>query len=241
MGTNSHPDTHLPLLLLAGTACDERVFAPVLAHLDHPDARVVVIDGARSAHDAARRVLDSAPPRFDLAGFSLGGITALEMVAQAPARIARLALLDTNPRPDPEANADKRRAAVDRARSEGMATFITDAWANLVSPTNIKDEELKAVIVAMAERCGPDRLADQAEIAIHRADSRPRLAAITMPTLILAGADEKVVPPEATEELRRGTPHAAFHLIPDAGHFLPLENPAATAFHMRQWLANTTA
>jgi pimeloyl-ACP methyl ester carboxylesterase len=241
MGTSSHPDTHLPLLLLAGTACDERVFAPVLARLDHPDVHAVVIDGARSARDAARRVLGNAPLRFDLAGFSLGGITALEMAAQEPDRIARLAFIDTNPRPDTEANAVKRRAAVERARKDGMASFITDAWPNLVSPANVRDEELKAVIVAMAETCGPDRLADQAEIAIHRADSRPRLGAINVPTLILAGADENVVPPEATEDLRRGIPHAAIHLIPDAGHFLPLENPAATALHMREWLARTTA
>ena len=234
--TRSGADTALPLLLLPGTVCDGRLFAPFMAQIDHPDMRVMPMTGARTTPDLARRILSRAPERFLLAGFSLGGIVALEMVAQAPERIARLALIDTTPRPDPEDNAAIRRATVAKARAEGMGSYILDAWQRLVSPANAGNERLKDVILSMARDAGPDTLADQTEVAIHRADSRQRLGAIRVPTLVLAGADEQVCPIEAHEELARGIPGARFFTIPEAGHFAPLENPAALARHMREWL-----
>ena len=102
-------DPRPPLLLLPGTACDERVFAPVVERLgDYP---VVIGDmgGAQTMPDLADAILATAPPVFLLAGFSLGGICALEMIARQPQRVVGLALIDTTPRPDPPANADVRR------------------------------------------------------------------------------------------------------------------------------------
>ncbi|MHA6300035.1 alpha/beta fold hydrolase [Devosia sp. CAU 1758] len=226
----------LPLLLLPGTVCDERVFGPLMAELDHPDMRVVAMTGARSTPELARKVLAAAPERFALLGFSLGGIVALEMAAQAPERIARLALVDTTPRPDPEANAVVRRNAVAKARAESMDPYILDAWDRLVSPHNVGNDRLRDVIIAMARDAGADVLAEQSEIAIHRADSRERLGAIACPTLILAGADEQICPLSAHEELASGIAGAQFFTIPQAGHFAPLENPAVLARHIGGWL-----
>ena len=226
----------LPLLFLPGTVCDARVFAPLMAELAHADMRVIDMTGAMTVPDLAAQVLRQAPERFALLGFSLGGIVALEMAAQAPERVAGLALVDTTPRPDPEANATTRRAAVDKARAEGMDGYILDAWTRLVSPGNAGDPELRETIVAMARDAGPDVLAQQSEVAIHRADSRKRLGAITVPTLILAGADEQVCPLAAHEELAAGIAGSRYFTIPRAGHFAPLENPAAVARHVRHWL-----
>jgi pimeloyl-ACP methyl ester carboxylesterase/predicted ester cyclase len=228
--------TKVPLLLLPGTVCDERLFGPLMERLDQSDIRVMAMTGASTASDLAARILQVAPERFALAGFSLGGIVALEMMAQAPERIALLALIDTTPRPDPGHNAAIRRAAVAKARGEGMEGYILDAWDKLVSPANARNERLKDVIVAMARDAGADVLAEQSEVAISRADSRNRLSAISVPTLILAGADEQVCPLDAHEELAAGIAGARFFTIPDAGHFAPLENPAAVARHMRAWL-----
>lgn len=226
----------LPLLLLPGTVCDARLFAPLLKRLALPVTRVIDMTGEATTPDLARRILAEAPERFSLLGFSLGGIVALEMVAQAPERVARLALVDTTPCSDPAANADKRRAAVARARAEGMDGYILDAWSNLVAPRNVDDADLQAWILAMARDAGPDVLASQSEVAIHRLDSRPRLGAIKVPTLVLAGEAERICPLEAHREIADGIPGAWLFTIPDAGHFAPLENPAAVARHIRNWL-----
>jgi pimeloyl-ACP methyl ester carboxylesterase/predicted ester cyclase len=226
----------VPLLLLPGTVCDERLFAPLIAELDHPDIRVMAMTGAATTPDLAARILAEAPEKFGLLGFSLGGIVALEMIARAPERITRLALVDTTPRPDPAANAEVRRADAITARSEGMEGYILSPWDRLVSPANVDNLALRETIVSMARDAGAEVLADQAEVAIHRADSRPRLGAISVPVLVLAGADEKVCPLEAHEELAAGIPGARYFTIPQAGHFAPLENPAAVARHVRDWL-----
>jgi len=229
-------DGRLPLLLLPGTTCDQRIFQPLIDRLgDYP---VIVGDmtGGRTMPDLACTLLATAPPVFLLAGFSLGGICALEMVAQMPHRISRLALIDSTARPDPPANAEIRRRAVARARTMGMDTFILDGWERLVAPANIGNVDLREEILAMARDCGPDSLEDQAEAAIHRADSRPRLAAIRMPTLVLAGEHEQICPIEAQYEIANGIAGANLQLIADAGHFAPLENAEAVAFHIDRWL-----
>ena len=208
------PDDRVPLLLLPGTVCDERLFAPMMAALAYPDMRVVEMIGATNTPDLAARILKSAPERFALAGFSLGGIVALEMVAQAPERIERLALIDTTPRPDPEANAKVRRDTVEKARETGMDGYILDAWEKLVSPANAGNAALRATIIAMSRDAGVDVLAEQSEVAIHRADSRDRLKVIKVPTLVLAGQDEQICPLAAHGEIARGIAGARFFTIP---------------------------
>ncbi|WP_245578907.1 alpha/beta fold hydrolase [Cucumibacter marinus] len=225
-----------PLVFLPGTVCDDRLFAPLIEALGVENWITGPMSGGSSAADQARIVLEAAPARFALCGFSLGGIVALEIMAQAPERVTRLALIDTTPRPDPAANARTRRSAVKKAREHGMDGYILDAWDKLVSPANAADDALKATILAMAQDAGPDTLDSQTEIAINRADSRPRLAAIEVPTLIVAGEQEAVCPLDAHRELADGIPGARLVTIPDAGHFSPLENPAALAPHVRQWL-----
>lgn len=226
----------LPLVLLVGTLCDERLFAPLVERLGDQPVVYGEMSGAQSASEQAARILLGAPERFALAGFSLGGIVALEIIAQAPERVVGLALIDTTPRPDLPANADSRRVAVGKARENGMDDYILDAWDKLVSPANREDQGLKATVLDMARSAGPDVLASQAEIAINRADSRKRLAAISVPTLIAAGQEEAVCPLEAHQDLADGIAGSRYVTIPAAGHFSPLENPAALAPHMLEWL-----
>jgi len=226
-----------PLLLLPGTLCDERVFARLRELLPAGEAVVASLTGAETTPDLAHKILNQVPPRFALAGFSLGGIVALEMVALAPHRISGLALIDTTARADPPSNAAVRRAAVKRAREAGTASYILDAWPTLVSPRNAGNTELQALLVDMAEGFGPDPLASQSEVAIHRADSRPRLNRIEVPTLVLYGEDERVCPPDVQEEMARLIPRARLARVSGAGHFALLEQPEAVARHIRTWLA----
>lgn len=226
----------LPLLLLPGTACDRRLFEPMLARLGLPVTIVADMSGAGSAAEQARLILAEAPERFSLLGFSLGGIVALEMVAQAPERAARLALVDTTARPLPPDEAVRRREQVTLARAGGMRDYVLDGWSRSVAESTAADEMLRDTVITMAEELGAERLSRQVEIAINRADSRPRLSAIAVPTLILAGEDEQVCSLEAHREMADAIPGAAFFTIPRAGHFSPLENPAAVARHVRHWL-----
>jgi pimeloyl-ACP methyl ester carboxylesterase len=224
-----------PLLLLPGTLCNHRLFTPLLDALGSPPAIVGDMTGARSTPALAEKLLRSAPPLFSLLGFSLGGIVALEMIARAPHRIRRLALLSTTPRPDPPANARKRRDAVARARASGIDSYTDDNWPLFVSPARRNDAALKALVKRMARETGLDAFADQTEVAIERVDSRPRLSSIRVPTLVLAGTHERVCPLAAHREIADGIEGATFVTV-DAGHFAPLERPEDVARHVRRWL-----
>jgi len=227
----------LPLLLLPGTLCDERVFAPLMERLPGQATIVAEMIGADTTPELAGKLLSLAPPRFALAGFSLGGIVAMEMIAQAPDRIARLALIGTTARPDPEANAALRRRAADRAREVGAASYIEDTWPLPVAPANADAKELRDLLIDMAQRGGAAALASQSEVAIHRADSRPRLKDIAVRTLVLCGAQDEVCPPELHREMADLIPGATLAVIPDAGHFVLIERPDAVAAHVGAWLA----
>ena len=121
-----------PLVLLPGTLCDGRVFQPVINRLPARPVIIPALTGAESAPAMATRLLESLPCRFALAGFSLGGIVALEMIAQAPERITRLALLDTTARHDPLTNHTLRRNAVARAAEMGVGVYVGHAFGQSV-------------------------------------------------------------------------------------------------------------
>ncbi|MER2537020.1 MAG: alpha/beta fold hydrolase [Rhizobiaceae bacterium] len=230
--------TATPLLLLPGTLCNGRLFAPMLDALGDPPAVIGDMTGARNAPALAQRLLRQAPPVFSLLGFSLGGIVAMEMIAQAQDRIERLALISTTPRPDPPANAFARRHALRRARENGIDSYTDENWPLFVSPARRGDVALKGLIGQMARETGLDGFADQTEVAINRADSRPRLASVRVPTLVLAGQHEQVCPLDAHREIADAIDGAVFATV-DAGHFAPLEQPDAVASHVRDWLARS--
>jgi pimeloyl-ACP methyl ester carboxylesterase len=237
MGT-VRPLSPLPLLLLPGTLCDERVFAPLTARLPNQPVLIAEMTGATTASDLAERILRQAPDHFALLGFSLGGIVALEMIHQAPHRISALALVDTTARADPAANAAIRRGAVERVRAHGMARYTDDAWPDPVSPVNAGRRDLRDLLVAMAERGGADALASQTEVAIHRADSRPRLPKIEVPTLVLCGQDDGICHPDLHREIADLIPNSTLTVIADAGHFALVERPDEVAAPVRGWLAS---
>jgi len=227
-----------PLVLLPGTLCDARVFEPVLQGLPERPTIVPQLIGAETAQEMADRLLSQLPDRFALAGFSLGGIIALEMIARQPERITRIALLDTTARPDPEPNWTVRRNAVARAAQIGIERYVTHKlWSLYVSGDAAADEVLRALVTAMSATVGLDAFRQQSEMAIHRADSRPRLPEIAVPTLVLCGEDERLCPVDIHREIAQLVPGAALAIIPRAGHFALIEQPAPVAAHLRHWLA----
>ncbi|MEE4451548.1 alpha/beta hydrolase [Novosphingobium resinovorum] len=227
----------LPLVLLAGTLCDARVFAPMLRHAALAGRPVVHCDmtGVASARGLAERALSQVSGRFIPVGFSLGAIVALEMAVLAPERIAAMALIAANGRDVPEADHAARRAAA--ATDPGVLVGEV-LWERSVAAGARHDSALKATIVAMAQSQPPCTLALQTEVALTRSDRRPLLPAMRMPALVLGGAEDRIAPPELQRELAEGLPDAELVIAPDAGHFLPLECPDLCARTLADWLAH---
>ncbi len=227
--------TLAPLILVPGLGSDEAVWRPVIERL--ADVAACVVAETRlddSIAGIAARVLGAAPARFALAGISMGGYVALELLRQAPGRVTRLALLDTSARPDSAEQTAGRRAALaalDKAPLDVLTRYSLPTLVAAGAPDDVKD-----AVVAMGVRVGRDAYARQQEATTARADSRPHLAAIAVPTLVAVGEVDVLTPPALAEELRDGIPGATLHVIPGSGHLPPIEKPDETAALLRDWL-----
>ncbi|RYE49801.1 MAG: alpha/beta fold hydrolase [Hyphomicrobiales bacterium] len=225
-----------PLLMLPGTLCDERVFAAATSTLRR-QRYTVEMAGELSAPQMARRVLELAPRRFALLGFSLGAIVGLEVVAQAPERVERIALLGCNARAMPDERAAGRRAAVTDAAQRGTASYIAEVWDASVPAWRRDDAGLRAELEAMAASTLLASFEEQVEISINRVDHRPGLAAITVPALVACGAEDRVCPPELSREIANGIAGSRLAIVERAGHYLTLDQPEITAQLLAEWLA----
>ena len=225
-----------PLLLLPGLLCDAGLWAPQAEALaDVAEVQVADLTQDDRVEAMAARVLAQAPARFALAGLSMGGYVAFEILRQAPERVSRLALLDTTAAPDsPERALQRRRslAILSRGRFLGVTQQLLPT---LVHPRHVLGPVGEAV-QAMARRVGPEAYRRQQTAILHRPDSRPLLPTLTPPTLVLGGADDALTPPAVVQALAAAIPRAQLHTLPDCGHLPTLEQPEATSALMRHWL-----
>ncbi|PWC32503.1 alpha/beta fold hydrolase [Azospirillum sp. TSO35-2] len=225
------------LILLPGMPLDAALWDHQLRHLaDVVDPRVVELAGCDSVAAMADIVLAAAPPRFAVAGLSMGGYVALEILRRAPERVERLALLDTNARPDTAEATANRRDAVALARQGKYRHVARAALPRLVHPDRLADEGFVQSVLAQMERVGVDGYAREQEAIINRPDSRPGLGAIRCPTLILCGRQDALTPPALHEEMAAAIPGARLVLIEDCGHLSAMEQPQAVTALMRDWL-----
>lgn len=228
-----------PLLLLPGTLCDGAVFEPALDLV--PDApperrRVVSLVGEATVEAAAARILADAPEQFVMLGFSLGGIVALAIAVAAPERVLGLGLIDSNARNVREADRPGRRTEALQGVGDIVRHVGQTLWPRYVAAVAHGDETLRRAVTDMALRVGSPALMDQVDMALSRPDSLSRLGGLTMPTLVMAGAQDALCPPEMQREMAAALPSATLDLIPDAGHFAVLEKPFAAAQSIAAWL-----
>src|SRR5690606_34368158 len=146
--------------------------------------------------------------RFALVGLSMGGYVALEILRQAPSRVAKLALLDTTARPDLPEQTENRRRLVEVARGGRFAEIPDVLYPKLVAPAREQDAALGAIVRTMAEETGADAFARQQAAISTRPDSRPSLATIRCPTLVLVGAEDALTPPDRAREMAEAIPGA---------------------------------
>ena len=227
----------LPVVLVPGLDCSARLYAAQIPAL-WGFGPVMVATHTRDDTMAAiaRRILAEAPPRFALAGLSMGGYIAFEIVRHAPERVDRLALLDTNARDDSPEAQEKRRANIALAEGGRFDEAIELVWPMLVHPDRHKDARLKQIHVAMCHDVGAEAYVRQQRAILARADSRPLLPAIKCPTLVLVGEQDELTPPFLSEEMAAGIPGAKLVKVPHCGHLSTLEQPDAVNAALVEWM-----
>ena len=230
-------DNPMPILLVPGLVSSSRIYAPVMPALWRCGP-VTVANHIRDDNMAliARRILAEAPPRFALAGHSMGGYIALEIMRQAPQRVAKLALINTQARPDtPEATAH-RRSQIARAKAGDYQGVLDELFSGFVPPSRRGDAALRQLVQDMGEEIGADAFVRQQTAVISRPDSRPTLAWIKCPTLVLTGDEDNTIPNSLSTEIANGIHGAKLTVIPQCGHLPTVERPQAAADALVEWL-----
>ena len=183
----------------------------------------------------AGQILSVAPPRFALVGFSFGGYLSFEILRQARDRVAKLALIDTSARADTAESIENRRRRVELARAGKFGLVLQQSFPNSVHPDHAEDSELLAIHRTMGETNGAEAYVRHQEAIIARPDSRPMLAGIDVPTVVIVGEADAITPPEVAREMHDGIADSRLAVIPNAGHMALLERPAAVNAALKEW------
>lgn len=230
------------LILCPGLMCDEAVWAPQLPALSATHDCIVMDYGLRTTlADMARQVLETAPPGvFALAGHSMGGRVALEVLRLAPKRVSHLALLDTGTYPLAEGDPGikekaGRLALVALAKEQGMRVMGRQWLPNMVHP-DVHGTPLFESILDMLERSNPNRFAAQIHALLARPDAAVVLPTISGPTLVLTGEQDLWSPPDQHASIARAIRGAELALVNHSGHMSTVEQPEAVTAAMVRWL-----
>src|SRR3954463_4849245 len=223
-------DNPMPILLIPGLVSSPRIFAPVVPALWR-FGPVTVANHVRDDNMAviARRILAEAPARFALAGHSMGGYIAFEIMRQAPDRVAKLALINTQARPDTPEISERRRGQIARAKAGEFHAILDELFPLFVHPSRRDDSGLRQLLHDMGDDIGADAFVRQQTAVIGRADSRPTLAGIRCPTLVLSGDADNTLPNPLSVEMAERIAGARLVILADCGHMPQSEQPKATA------------
>ncbi|WP_448034535.1 alpha/beta fold hydrolase [Bradyrhizobium liaoningense] len=230
-------DQTTPILLVPGLASSARIYAPVIPALWR-FGPVMIANHIRDDSIAAIacHILAEAPPRFALAGHSMGGYIAFEIIRQAAERVTKLALINTQARPDtPEATA-RRRAQMERARRGELRAVREESFPELVHPSRRDYADILKLVHAQDEDVGVEGYLRQQTAIIARVDSRPTLSAIKCPTLVLTGDTDNTIPNALSKEMSEGIAGARLAILDRCGHLPQAEQPEAMVRALTEWL-----
>ena len=230
-------DNTMPILLVPGLVSSPRIYAPVVPALWR-FGPVTVANHIRDDNMGAiaRRILAEAPPRFALAGHSMGGYIAFEIMRQAPQRVAKLALINTQARPDTSEATARRRGQIARARGGEYHAILDELFPGFVHPSRHGEAFLHQLVRDMGDDIGAEAFVRQQSAIMTRPDSRPVLAWIKCPTLVLTGDEDNTIPNALSKEMAEGIPAAKLTILTSCGHLPQVEQPQATAAALVEWL-----
>jgi pimeloyl-ACP methyl ester carboxylesterase len=236
----SHPPH---LLLLPGLACDADVWKDqVHAFSEITSVRVIDYGLSDSIGKMAEVALDGAPERFAIAGHSMGGRVAFEIVRRAPERVAGMAVLDTAYRAFAggeagEREKEQRSALLSVARTKGMRAMSQFWMKGIIHPDRMADTKLTDAIVEMMGRKTPEIFAAQIKALLERPDATPVLSAVRCPSMVLVGRQDTWSSIAGHREIAALIPHATLAVIEHCGHMSPMERPADVTAAMTAWFA----
>jgi pimeloyl-ACP methyl ester carboxylesterase len=236
--------TKTPLLLVPGMLCSPRLYAAQAAALS-AEADIVVPDWRRAPlaiwdtwESAARWVVEQMPAeKFALAGLSLGGMLAVEIMQFAAGRVSKLALLDTSMRSQNEAERAIRRARI-RLADEGHFELVLGLQMSRFLPAyRLPDKKLVDQVTTMCSEIGVEIYKRQEELAAIRVDRRPDLPRIKCPTIVVCGRDDAATPLSLSEEMAAAIKGSELIVIEQCGHLVTMEKPEETNAILKKWLS----
>ncbi len=226
-----------PLVLLPGLLNTRRVYEhQVEALQDIADITIPELWQDDTIGAMADAVLAIAPPRFALGGFSMGGYVAFEMFRRAPARIDRIALIDTQAIPDSTESRTRRHALIEQTRLGRFHGVHSTLLPQIIHPSRLKDSAVVQPIVDMAKEIGADGFVNQQQAILGRADSRPLLVEIEVPAVVIVGRQDMATPLPRSQEMAADIANAQLVILEECGHVSPLERPAEVSAALRRWL-----
>jgi pimeloyl-ACP methyl ester carboxylesterase len=226
-----------PLVLIPGMMCDGRLFGPQIAAFSgQRSLTLATISTHDTVQELAANVLKDAPRRFALAGLSMGGIVAMEIMAQAPERVDRIALLDTNPLAETDEVKVRRIPQIEAVRRGQLAQVMRDE----MKPNYLADgpgrTPILNVCMEMATALGASVFIRQSNALMGRADQTNTLATARMTTLVLCGRYDALCSVDRHRLMAELVPGARLEIIENAGHLPTLEQPEATNAALQRWL-----
>jgi len=230
------------LILVPGLMCDATVWAHQSRSLaDRAEIHIADNGGRDSLPAMAEELISWAPDRFALAGHSMGGRVALEVIRRVPERVSALALLDTGYQSIPAGAAGQweragRLALLARARQEGMRAMGREWLRGMIHPARLTDVPLIEGLLAMIASKTPELYEAQVHALLERPDATAVLPQIRCHTLVLCGREDTWAPPERHQQLAALIPGSTLEIIPDCGHMCTLEQPEAVTRALRGWL-----
>lgn len=236
--SNNHLDRPTPLVLLPGLMCDARLFLPQITALSS-EYPVQVMPLTRDEHveGMAETVLEAAPDTFALAGLSMGGIVAMEVLRRAPKRVLRLALLDTNCQAEMPNVAAAREPQIVGAKTGRLEEIMRDEMKPAYLAPGPQRLEVLNIVMEMALDLGPEVFVRQSRALQRRPDQQGTLRRSQVPALIACGEHDALCPVRRHEFMAHLMPNAVLEIIPEAGHLPTLEQPDQVTELLRRWLA----
>jgi pimeloyl-ACP methyl ester carboxylesterase len=227
------------LVLVPGLLCSKALWEGQIEALSDV-ANILVADAASapSMAEIAANILAKAPETFALAGLSMGGAIALEILRQAPERVERVAFLDANPGQDTEEKRARRHELIELCDQGDFRDITAALMPLLIHPDRNDDTALVEAIFNMAEDVGPAGFKNQQSALIERIDSVPGLGDIKCPTLVVVGRQDILTPLELSQEIANGIPGAELVIIENCGHMSTMERPVEINAVLRNWLSS---
>jgi pimeloyl-ACP methyl ester carboxylesterase len=242
VSSQSSPSREPHLILIPGLMCDSAVWAHQARTLAELTSVEIADHGTLdSLGKMAEAILERAPARFAVAGHSMGGRVAFEVLRRAPERNVGAALLDTAYAPlsrgaQGEQEAAERHRLLEIARTRGMRAMGADWIQKMVHPDRLSDVTLIDSILAMIDRKTPDIFAAQIKALLERPDATPLLEKIQCPTLVLCGRQDAWSGLPLHEEMAARIRHSHLVVIEECGHMSTMERPEAVTVALRDWL-----